>query len=107
MRFRIPAPLSVLAVAALLALPAPASATAFCNLKKTKDGFVALRAGPDAHTRQLARMTSRDEVMLGEGQQGEWIEVTWWRGDDRLSRKYGGRGLIGWMNRAFLDELCG
>ena len=29
----------------------PASATAFCNLKKTPDGFVALRGGPGGNTR--------------------------------------------------------
>ncbi|PPD45782.1 MAG: hypothetical protein CTY15_02675 [Methylocystis sp.] len=108
MTIRILSLLGALPVAAALVLPpVAASATAFCNLKETRDGFVALRAGPGAHAKQLARMTSRDEVMIGQGEQGDWIEVTWWRSDDRLSKKYGGRGLTGWMNKAFLDELCG
>ncbi|WP_457797266.1 hypothetical protein [Methylocystis sp. S23] len=92
---------------ALSTLSAPASATSFCNLKKTKDGFVALRAGPSPDAKLLAKMTTRDEVMVGEGQDGKWVEVTWWRGDDRLSKKYGGQGRRGWMNGALLGELCG
>lgn len=105
--FRVIPLLVALVVGSAIVSPAPASATAFCNLKKTKDGFVALRASPSPDAKLLARMTARDEVMIGEGEQGKWIEVTWWRGDDRLSKKYGGHGLAGWMNRAFLDDLCG
>lgn len=100
--------LIVLALAGGVLTPsAPASATAFCNLKKTKDGFVALRAGPSADAKLLARMTVKDEVMIDEGQQGKWVEVTWWRGDDRLSKKHGGRGMHGWVNGDLLGDLCG
>ena len=37
------------AILAALALPAVAQATEFCNPKRTRDGFVALRAGPSRH----------------------------------------------------------
>jgi hypothetical protein len=99
--------LVALMAGAALTSSSPAAATEFCNLKETKDGFVALRAGPGAETRLLARMTSRDEVMIGQGQQGKWVEVTWWRGDERLSGKHGGRGLRGWVNGGLLGDLCG
>ena len=103
----IPALIALALAVAALTSSTPASATAFCDLKKTKDGFVALRAGPSADARLLAKMTVRDEVRIEQGQQGKWVEVTWWRGDDRLSRKHGGRGLLGWVNGDLLGELCG
>lgn len=100
--------IALLALIGALAAPhAPARATSFCDIRKTKDGFVALRAGPGPDARMLAKMTSRDEVMLGEARVGDWVEVTWWRGDDRLSKRHGGHGLQGWMNGALLGELCG
>ena len=61
----------------------PVSATTFCTIKKTSDGFVALRAGPGVTTRLIARMKANDEVMVGLKEKGNWMEVTWWRGEDR------------------------
>lgn len=85
----------------------PAAATVFCGLKKTKDGFVALRDGPRADAKLIVKMKRGDEVQIDQREEGDWIEVTWWRGDDRLSKRFGGRGRQGWMNRALVDELCG
>src|SRR3712207_1924753 len=63
-----------------LALAAPAQASLFCEVKATRDGFVALRDGPGAHARLLQRMRPGDEVMMGQGRKGAWVEVTYWRG---------------------------
>lgn len=94
-------------IGASLLSPQPASATAFCQLKETKDGFVALRSGPGASTRVIGRMKAEDEVLLGEGRKGDWQRVTWWRGDDRLVKgqdKVAGRG---WVHRKLIAEECG
>ncbi len=94
-------------IGASLFSPQPASATAFCQLKETKDGYVALRSGPGASTRLIARMKAEDEVLLGEGRKGDWQQVTWWRGDDRLVKgqdKVAGRG---WVHRRLIAEECG
>lgn len=91
----------------LLLQCAPASATLFCHLRRTEDGFVALRAAPSPDAKILARMKPQDEVMIGLGEKGKWIEVTWWRGDDRLTKRYGGKGLRGWTHGALIDDMCG
>lgn len=85
----------------------PALATGFCTIKKTQDGFVALRAGPSADSRLVARMTSKDEVMLGESQRGSWIEVTWWRGLDRHNKGFDASSGKGWVHKKLIDEECG
>lgn len=84
----------------------PAAATAFCNIVETPDGFVALRASPSTKGRLIAKMTVDDEVLLGHRQRGPWIEVTWWRGQDRLQKGFGSSSGIGWVNRKLVD-VCG
>jgi len=104
--------MSALAAAVVLAgvslsSPQPASATAYCQLKATKDGFVALRSGPGAASKLIGRMKPDDEVLLGEGRKGDWQQVTWWRGDDRLVKgqdKVAGRG---WVHAKLIAEECG
>jgi hypothetical protein len=85
----------------------PALATAFCQLKETRDGFVALRRGPSPSTTIVGRMKAEDEVLLGEGRKGEWIQVTWWRGDDRLAKGYDKIAGRGWVHRKLVAEECG
>ena len=82
-------------------------ATGFCNVKKTADGFVALRAGPSSKAKILGRMKSSDEVLIGLGQHGNWIEVTWWRGSDRFDKGYDHTSGQGWVNMRFIEEECG
>ena len=92
---------------AWLLSPQSAMATAFCQLKETKDGFVALRSGPGSSNKLIGRMKADDEVLLGEGRKGDWQQVTWWRGDDRLVKgqdKIAGRG---WVHRKLIAEECG
>lgn len=96
----------VIAFALLLTAAAPASATTFCGIAPTPDGFVALRAGPSPAARLLQRMRVGDEVMIGQEKSGPWVAVTWWRGDTRLTRGFK-TGRKGWVNGALLDEVCG
>ena len=51
---------AALGLAALSA--APAQATLFCEVLKTRDNFVALRAAPDPDAKMLARMKAGGEV---------------------------------------------
>lgn len=85
----------------------PAGATAFCNVKETADGFVALRAAPDAKAKLIARMSSNDEVMIGQGKKGNWIEVNWYRGDERHTKGFGAVSGKGWVNSKLIEEECG
>ena len=85
---------------------APSHATEFCLIRKTPDGFAALRAGPSLNPRLLARMKSGEEVQLAEGEQGRWREVVYWRGDDRLRKGYEAHTAKGWVDGRLLRE-CG
>ena len=99
--------ISLALATALLGQTMPASATEFCYVKKTSDGFVALRRAPGPQSQIVARMKAGDEVMLGLGVKGNWLEVTWWHGDDRLTKGYDKKSGQGWVNRKFIDEECG
>ena len=101
-----------LAVAAALlgAGVEPAGATTYCLVKKTKDGFVALRDRPDPGGRLVQRMKAGDEVLPGEERLGPWVKVAYWRG----GRFAGGKPLPkpatanGWMHSALIEEdSCG
>lgn len=95
-----------LVAATFLAAPQPASATAYCNVLKGHDGFVALRAAPDADARLVARMKADDEVQLLEGTKGRWVEVLHWHGDDRLDPGKRGNARKGWVHKRYISE-CG
>lgn len=85
----------------------PAAATSFCTIKKTSDGFVALREGPGADTRLIGRMKANDEVMVGLKEKGNWMEVTWWRGEDRHTKGFKASSGKGWMHKKLVEEDCG
>ncbi len=97
-----------LAILAGLAAFAPqqAAATGFCNLKRSPDGFVALRAAPSPTARLIARMRAEDEVLIGLGKKGQWVEVTWWRGQDRHEKGYHAIAGKGWVNARLIEEDC-
>lgn len=95
-------------VGAVVALAQPANATLFCNVKKAKDGFVALRAAPSHRARLVGRMKAGDEVQIDLGEKGKWVEVIWWRGDTRVTEN--GQGPAagrGWVNGKYLEDECG
>ena len=96
-----------LAVFAGVALaPELASATGFCPLKRTRDGFVALRAHPSPNARLIGRMKREDEILTGLREMGRWVEVTWWRGKDRVDKGY--RHIAGndWVNGKLIRGEC-
>lgn len=90
-----------------LLVPESASATAFCPPKQTRDGFVALRSGPSPSAKLVGRMKAEDEVQLGERRKGNWIEVIWWRGDDRLAKGFDHVAGRGWTHRKLISNECG
>lgn len=94
-----------LVAAFLVAAAEPASATVFCNILKSHDGFVALRAAPNADSRLVARMKEDDEVQMLESK-GRWMQVTHWHGDQRLDPKTRGNTRTGWVNKRYVSE-CG
>ena len=88
-----------------------ASATIYCDIGKSAAGFAALRAGPSDSTKLLQRMKPGDEVLVGLGRAGDWMEVTYWRGGRFASGK-NPQGdpptAKGWMRSNMVDEdRCG
>lgn len=98
-------------VAMLLAMGSAqqAAATEFCLLKETRDGFIALRAGPGPDYRPIAKMTPGDEVLFSvfpQDSRGKWQKVRWWRGDTRLTLGFGKTSGEGWVHRDLVGD-CG
>ena len=89
----------------------PAAATVFCEIKATRDGFVALRAGPGPNARLLQRMRPGDEVLLRPEREGAWQSVSYWRGGRfRSGRNPDGDPptAIGWMHKDLVaPDSCG
>lgn len=96
----------IVGVMATFAAQAPASATAFCEVKQTADGFVALRAAPDRNAATLVPMKAGDEVMLRDGRRGAWQEVLYWPAGTRLEGPGASAGRRGWVHVQLLD-ICG
>ncbi len=98
-----------LAVGILLAIE-PAAATVFCDVKQTRDGFVALRSAPDSKAKLVARMRFGDEVqaITATGNVNGWMQVIWWKGGRFKSGgpQYDASSGKGWAHRKFIDE-CG
>jgi len=88
----------------------PAAATVFCDVKKTRDGFVALRSKPDSRAKLVARMRVGDEVqaITSTGNVNGWMQVIWWKGGRFKSGgpTYDAPSGKGWAYRRFIDE-CG
>ncbi|WP_442753614.1 SH3 domain-containing protein [Methylocystis sp. JAN1] len=87
-----------------------AAATEFCNVKRTPDGFVALREAPDPRARLVGRMTHGDEVLGDptiESRCG-WMFVTWWKGGRfRSGYEFEKPTGKGWVNSRLIEEECG
>lgn len=100
-------PFIALLLAAALLGASPASASLFCPVMQTRDGFVALRDKPSMEGKVVARMKSDDEIMLTNEEENGWIKVLYWTGDTRLSKGYGTH-RSGWMHRRFVPkDECG
>lgn len=94
-------PRSIVVIALVLCAGAPTQtfATTGCPLKKTPDGFVALRKGPSQTAPIVARLSSKDVVVISSDheQSGEWVYVSKVKGD-------GGYGPSGWVNGRLIDN---
>lgn len=93
---------------AFVAAALPAHATYVCDIQRTPDGFVALRANPSPEATLLARMRPGQMVRLGERSSGAWRQVTYWAGgqvpteNDAAHRQ----GRRGWVHGQLLGD-CG
>ncbi|MFN3891186.1 MAG: SH3 domain-containing protein [Beijerinckiaceae bacterium] len=95
-----------LSALALACGAAPSRATEFCLIRKTADGFAALRAAPSLNAKLVARMRTGEEVQLAQGVKGRWREVIYWRGGDRLAKGYSAHTAKGWVDERLLED-CG
>ena len=98
--------LALVVLGAIMTTAEQAHATGFCNIKHTFDGFVALRDRPSPKGKLLGRMKPGDEVLIGLGEKGNWIEVTWWKGQDRFEKGYEHTSGHGWVNSRLIEEEC-
>lgn len=92
-----------IALAVFIGAPTRALATTQCAVKKTPDGFVALRKGPSQDLPMVARLTAKDVVLISSEREpsGEWIYV---------SKVVGGGkyGPSGWVNDRLIEkDKCG
>jgi hypothetical protein len=104
--------LAAVVVGAWLAPASPARATTFCDIRKTSDGFVALRAGPDAKAPLIARMRVGDEVQVRDdiASRGGFMFVTWWKGGRfkvKRAAGYDPPDRDGWVREILIAEECG
>lgn len=99
------APLAAAGLVVVMTLPA--AATTFCPIPKTRDGFVALRAGPSLEAKILARMRPGDEMMPTVEESGPWVKALYWHGSERLTRGFGKHRATGWVHKSLIPELCG
>lgn len=104
-----------IAIPALMLFAATASAEAHyaCAVKRTSDGFVALREGPSAKHKIVARMKAPELVGIMHPetedikQSGDWVWGRWYPGtrrtafhvpdgDERTARE-------GWVHRSLIN----
>lgn len=106
----------IIALAGLATWAVPASATpivagvptniqapVYCYVKRTPDGFVALRAGPDPRQRMVTRMRPGEELHIEGSVQGEWRRVHLMRRTGR-DDGYFGPGHEGWMHSRYIER---
>jgi len=99
-------------IAGALFATGSASATEFCGIRKTPDGFIALRDQPTARGKLVARMKPGDEVMLNNivEEKNGWARVYWWKGGRFHGQTVKGIESAdgqGWVNGKLLGDECG
>jgi hypothetical protein len=101
------------ALAILAGVHATAEARYACTAKRTPDGFVALREGPSARNKLIARMKrpeliqllhpDKDEVVRS----GDWLFVRWYAGTrrtaDHIPTVDATKGRPGWVHGDLID----
>ncbi len=99
-------------IAGALFATGSARATEFCGIRKTPDGFIALRAEATAKGKLVARMKPGDEVMLNNivEEKNGWARVYWWKGGRFHGQTVKGIESAdgqGWVNSKLLGDECG
>jgi uncharacterized protein YraI len=96
-----------LALATALSVPSPARATMFCPILKSRDGFVALRAGPGTRYPVIARMKEGDEVLaVTDADRNGWMRVHHWWGLERHDDKTRTNYRKGFVHKRYVGD-CG
>ena len=107
-----PGCIAALALGLAAIAPQSASARYICEIKPTRDGFVALRDGPGPAHKMIARMNRGESVGLlhppdyeGIVRRGNWLKVTWQSG--RMfatpNKKAATPEHTGWVNDGLID----
>lgn len=80
----------------------PAHATLFCDVKKTKDGFVAVREKPDAKSKILVKVPFGEDVQLDStrNEAKGWAPVIY-------SGPRRGKMIPGWVRSSLIVQECG
>jgi hypothetical protein len=103
---------AALALSTMALAPQEASARYNCAVKSTKDGFVALREGPAASSKLIARMKKDEIVGLLHPpdyenlvRKGNWIYVRYVPGSvfDEANKADYDKAIPGWVNGRLLD----
>lgn len=104
----------LVAASALLITASQASATDFCIVQKSANGFVALRSRPSADGALLVRAKPGEAVVIQKSAAGDqivsgpWLRVMHFP-DTVVPQKTDPTfklGRAGWMHKRFVDE-CG
>lgn len=97
---------AALATALAFGAGATAGATEFCMVKKTSDGFAALRSAPARDAAIIAKMQPGEEVRVTGRRTTTWQYVHWWRGDTRIARGVSSPHARGWVHQSLIED-CG
>ncbi|MCZ8183173.1 MAG: hypothetical protein O9322_09410 [Beijerinckiaceae bacterium] len=94
--------LLALAPICLLTSGGAARATAFCEVKATRDGFVALRDAPSTRGKLIRRLEAGEMVQLDSTRPNPrgWKAVIFRAGE-------GGKDQPGWVSAGLIERECG
>lgn len=93
---------ALIALVGLAAVATAAHASAFCEVRKTSDGFVALRDAPNANGKRLWRLKPGEMVQLDRTRPNAkgWAAVIY-RSEDRKVER------TGWVSDRLIEKECG
>lgn len=85
-----------------IVVASPAHATLFCDVKKTKDGFVAVREKPDAKSKILVKVPFGEDVQIDStrNEAKGWAPVIY-------SGPRRGKMIPGWVRSSLIVQECG
>lgn len=89
-------------IVGLVAGATSAEATAFCEVRKTSDGFVALRDAPNANGKRLWRLKPGEMVQIDRTRPDKkgWVAVIYRSEDQKIQHS-------GWVADRLIEKECG